>query len=161
MPISDLTIEIFLLLRDTFFDEKGFPKPFYLREKNNTQDDPLDEYIAKILSEGLPDAICEKSTGPLISPDMVIYRPELCNNTLREILKSDTSCIVAIEVKKLERSATGQIARAMGMDYNTTPPCGTVRVYDATDFSLDIRGFYLLTLRSCRLARYGFAIRNG
>jgi len=29
------------------------------------------------------------------------------------------------------------------MDYNTTPPCGTVRVYDAQDEPLDIRGFYL------------------
>jgi hypothetical protein len=29
------------------------------------------------------------------------------------------------------------------MDYNTTPPCGTVRVYDLRGAALDIRGFYL------------------
>jgi len=29
------------------------------------------------------------------------------------------------------------------MDYNTTPPCGTVRVYDSASRALDIRGFYL------------------
>jgi hypothetical protein len=29
------------------------------------------------------------------------------------------------------------------MDYNTTPPCGTVQVYDAEGGPLDIRGFYL------------------
>lgn len=29
------------------------------------------------------------------------------------------------------------------MDYNTTPPCGTVRVYDSSGVALDIRGFYL------------------
>jgi hypothetical protein len=29
------------------------------------------------------------------------------------------------------------------MDYNTTPPCGTVRVYDSSGAALNIRGFYL------------------
>jgi hypothetical protein len=29
------------------------------------------------------------------------------------------------------------------MDYNTTPPCGTVRVYDADGAPLDVRGFYV------------------
>ncbi|HSH81898.1 MAG TPA: hypothetical protein VLA19_25510 [Herpetosiphonaceae bacterium] len=29
------------------------------------------------------------------------------------------------------------------MDYNTTPPCGTLRVYDANNTALDIPGFYL------------------
>jgi hypothetical protein len=29
------------------------------------------------------------------------------------------------------------------LDYNTTPPCGTVRVYDAANQAVDIRGFYL------------------
>ena len=29
------------------------------------------------------------------------------------------------------------------MDYNTTPPCGRIRVYDAAAAPLDIRGFYL------------------
>lgn len=29
------------------------------------------------------------------------------------------------------------------MDYNTTPPCGIVRIYDLHDRPLDIRGFYL------------------
>jgi hypothetical protein len=33
------------------------------------------------------------------------------------------------------------------MDYNTTPPCGTVRVYDADDSPLDIRGFYLFVIQ--------------
>jgi hypothetical protein len=33
------------------------------------------------------------------------------------------------------------------MDYNTTPPCGTVRVYDADDLPLDIRGFYLFVIQ--------------
>jgi hypothetical protein len=60
----------------------------------------------------------------------------------RDVLKSDTTRIVAIEVKKLERMK-GKIARASGMDYNSTPPCGTVRIYDSHDRPLDVRGFYL------------------
>jgi hypothetical protein len=88
------------------------------------------------------DAICQKSPGPLINPDLTIYRSDLCNGASREILKVDTSRIVAIEVKKLERTK-GKIARATGLDYNTMPPCGTVRIYDAEDVPLDIRGFYL------------------
>lgn len=142
MPISDLVIESFLILRDTFFDERGEPIPFDLREKRNTQDDPLDVYIANVLVQSLKDAVCQKASGPLISPDLTIYRPDLCNGVPREVLRVDTSRIVTIEVKKLERTK-GRIARASGLDYNTTPPCGTVRIYDADGKPLDIRGFYL------------------
>ncbi len=142
MPISDLVVEAFLIIRNTFFDEGGTPVPFDLREKRNTQDDPLDEHIANVLTQGLNDAVCQKSPGPLISPDLTIYRPDLCNGVARDVLKVDISRIVAIEVKKLERT-NGRIARATGLDYNTTPPCGTVRIYDADDKPLDVRGFYL------------------
>ena len=141
--LSDLTIEAFLILRDVFFDETGVPIPFSLREKRNTQDDPLDEYIALILTDRLTNASCQKAPGPLISPDLVIYRQDLCESLPSELLKDDLSCIVAIEVKKLERSMRGQIARSTGLDYNTTPPCGTIRIYDKNDRPLNIRGFYL------------------
>ena len=140
MPLSDLTVEAFLILRDVFFRKTGTPKSFALREKRNTQDDPLDEYIAGILSAKLPNAICQKSPGPLISPDLVIYGPNECSKATREDLKSDLSRIVAIEVKKLERGTNGSIAGATGLDYNTTPPCGALRIYDADDQALDIRG---------------------
>lgn len=140
---TDLTYEVFLVLREYFYDNAGKPRVFSLREKQNTQDDPLDEHIAAILSENLNDAICQKASGPLISPDFVVYRPYLCTNTPREVLRGDLSRIVGIEVKKLERSVGGQIARSSGLDYNTTPPCGIVRIYDANETSLDIRGFYL------------------
>jgi len=117
---TDLVTEAFLLLHDTFFDNSGRPKSFHLRDKRNTQDDPLDEYIVNILVNGLKDAVCQKSSGPLISPDLTIYRPNLCESVSQEILKVDTARIVAIEVKKLERSAKGEVGRPTGMDYNTT-----------------------------------------
>jgi hypothetical protein len=141
--LSDLTIEAFLILRDAFFNETGVPIPFSLREKRNTQDDPLDEYIASILADRLTNASCQKSPGPLISPDLVIYRQDACESLPSELLKDDLSRIVAIEVKKLERSTRGRIARATGLDYNTTPPCGTIRIYDRNDQTLNIRAFYL------------------
>jgi hypothetical protein len=94
IPIFDLVVEAFILLRNTFFDDNGEPIPFALREKRNTQDDPLDEYIANVLTQGLIDAVCQKSPGPLISPDLTIYRPDLCNGVAREVLKVDTNRIV-------------------------------------------------------------------
>src|SRR5215210_3325340 len=126
----DLTAEAFLLLRDAFFDVATMPTPYELRDKRNTQDDPFDEYVHKLLDEGLPGVKVEKATGPLITPDLVLMRLDLCEGAPREVLKSDLNRIAGVEVKKLERTASGGIARASGMDYNTTPPCGTVRVYD-------------------------------
>jgi hypothetical protein len=143
MAFSDLTVDAFFILQEAFFDDDGRPIPFALRDKRNTQDDPLDEYIADLLQQKLPDALCQKAPGPLISPDMALYRPSLCNGVARDLLANDPSRIVSIEVKKLERAPSGQISRSTGLDYNTTPPCGTVRVYDEGDVSFDIRGFYL------------------
>ncbi len=143
-PPSDLLVEAFLLLRSACFGENATPVTYRLRDKRNTQDDPLDERIHKLLSEGLrAGMICIKAPGPLITPDLVIMRPTLCNGVPRGVLASDVSRIAAVEVKKLERTKGGGIARSSGMDYNTTPPCGTVRVYDRGGHALDIRGFYL------------------
>ncbi|MCL4514608.1 MAG: hypothetical protein M1379_03295 [Firmicutes bacterium] len=142
MPLPDLTVETFLALRDAFFNNDGSPKPFTLRKKGNTQDDPLDVYITEVLKARLNDAECQKSSGPLTSPDFVIYRRNECEDVPRNSLSGDLSKMVAVEVKKLERS-NGRIARPTGMDYNTTPPCGTVRIYDLEDRPINVRGFYL------------------
>lgn len=140
----DLATEFFFLLREIFFDSSGQPTTFSLRDKGNTQDDPLDEYIAEVLSERLENGIeSVKAPGPLITPDLVVYRPGQCNSVPRDVLKTDVSRILAVEVKKLERTVSGGIARSSGLDYNTTPPCGTIRVYDRQSRVLDIRGFYL------------------
>ena len=143
MKPTDLTAEAFLLLRDAFFDHAMRPRPFPLRAKENTQDDPLDEYISILLEQSLTDAVCHEAPGPLVNPDLVLYRPELCDGQPRHDLIDDTKRIVAVEVKKLERTKTGRIARFSGLDYNTTPPCGTVRIYASGDTPVDIRGFYL------------------
>ena len=57
-------------------------------------------------------------------------------------MKDASETIIGIEVKKLERTA-GKVARRTGLDFNTTPPCGTLRVYDQDEKAVDIRGFYL------------------
>lgn len=143
MPL-DLAIEAFAALRAEFFDGEGKPRTFRLRDKRNTQDDPFDEMVAAVLANKTPEDVrCDQASGPLITPDMALYRPELCNGLPPDQLSSDTSRIVGLEVKKLERSAGGKIARASGLDYNSTPPCGTVRAYDANGSVLDLRCFYL------------------
>lgn len=152
---TDLTAEAFLLLRAAFFDEDAVPIPYELRDKLNTQDDPFDEHIHKLLDEGLPGVRVEKATGPLITPDLVLMRRDLCEGAPREVLKADPERIAAVEVKKLERTASGGIARASGMDYNTTPPCGMVRVYDGGGSVLDIRGFYLFACQEALEDRPG------
>jgi hypothetical protein len=139
----DLTLKAFTILREHFFDQKGTPKAFLLREKRNTQDDPLDGYICGVLRNHLQDSECVPAPGPLTSPDLVLFRPDRCNGTPRAALRDDLTRIVGVEVKKLERMPSGSVARPSGLDYNTTPPCGTIRVYDMNDNPLDIRGFYL------------------
>ena len=139
----DLPTVAFLALRCRFFDGAGRPVPFRLRDKRNTQDDPFDEYLATDVLTRLDGISCAKATGPLITPDMVLYRPGLCEGVDLKERTSDIDRIVGIEVKKLERTAQGGVARGSGLDYNTTPPCGRVRVYDAAGTALDIRGFYL------------------
>jgi len=148
----DLTVETFTILREHFFDQKGTPKPFPLREKRNTQDNPLDEYICKVLRNRLRNGECVPSPGPLTSPDLVLLRPNRCNDVSRAVLRDDLTRVVGIEIKKLERTESGTVARRSGLDYNTTPPCGTIRVYDAGDNPLDIHGFYLFVCQEQRPA---------
>lgn len=139
----DLPTGVFQALRARFFDDGGRSIPFSLREKRNTQDDPFDEMLATVALTDLPGVTCDKASGPLITPDMVLYRPELCAGVTASHLQDDLDRIVGLEVKKLERTAQGTVARASGLDYNTTPPCGRIRVYDRGGSPLDIRGFYL------------------
>ena len=141
--MADLVTAVFLALRGHFFDGAGEPVPFSLRPKRNTQDDPFDEMLAMVVLAELEGIVCERSSGPLITPDMVLYRRELCDGASRASLADAFDCIFGLEVKKLERTAQGTVARASGLDYNTTPPCGRVRVYDRSGSTLDIRGFYL------------------
>jgi hypothetical protein len=139
---QDLPAEGFLSLRKYFYDERGEKIAFSLRDKLNTQDDPFDELIAQILARGVGGARCIPATGPLITPDMVLIRDGISLGNVGE-MSSELSAIVGIEVKKVERSSSGRVARSTGLDYNTTPPCGTIRVYLESNDELNIRGFYL------------------
>ena len=143
-PETDLSVETFLILRNHFFHPDGGPAPFQLRDKRNTQDDPLDEYIAKLLDAEFRGGIkLAQANGPLITPDLVAYRPASCERASKQELRVSLNSIMGLEIKKLERQTSGKIARASGLDYNTTPPCGTVRIYDHNHAALDIKGYYL------------------
>jgi hypothetical protein len=141
---DDLSVIAFLALRRAFFDDAGRPTDFDLRDKRNTQDDPFDVMVHDILSQAEGDDVtCVRAPGPLISPDMAFVRPAKAKSVGRTGVRDDTTVALAVEVKKLERAANGAVARASGLDYNSTPPCGTVRVYDASGQTVDLPGFYL------------------
>jgi hypothetical protein len=140
--MKNLALKTFTILRDLFFNAEGNPIHFKLREKQNTQDDPFDEYIAITLEKELKvyGATCQKSPGPLISPDMAVYKSG--GQITVEDATNNPEKVIGIEVKKLERN-NGKIARLTGLDYNSTPPCGQVRVYTMDDEEVFIKGFYL------------------
>lgn len=114
---TDITAEVFLILRSTFFDGNMQPRNYPLRDKRNTQDDPFDEYVHKLLSEQLQSGtICVKAPGPLITPDFVVVCPAMCNGVSRTIMSSrsffgSVSLSVQFRWKKPENS----IATACGM----------------------------------------------
>lgn len=141
---DDLAVLAFQALRNRFFDEAGHPVDFVLRDKAQTQDDPFDVEVAQSIERAIPDDVrCLRASGPLVSPDMALVRPVDCANLSRQELRNDSCAAVGIEVKKLERTPQGSISRASGLDYNSTPPCGTIRVYDSLSKAVDMRAFYL------------------
>ena len=122
--MADLPTVTFLRLRQRFFDSDGRPIPFQLRDKRNTQDDPLDEFLADNVLTHLEGVTCIRAPGPLIAPDFVLYREGAKINRT-----DDLNQIVGIEVKKVERTPQGAVARATGLDFNTTPPCDDFNLY--------------------------------
>jgi len=131
-----MPVDAFLALRNHFFDEDTSSVEFFLRQKRNTQDDPLDEYIAENVLSTV-GVECERS-GPLISPDIVLF-----DSSKKESFdQNNINHIMAIELKRVSRAKNGSVSRASSIDYNSTPPCGKVRVYAEQDV-LDIRSFYL------------------
>jgi hypothetical protein len=145
---KDLPAAIFFALASNLFDQAGRPVPFSLVDKRNTQDDPLDRHIGQILRTHLPkDLYVILSGKPLVSPDLVVARPEeyaLLRNGGEDL---DQRAVVAIEVKKFELDPTGKAARGSGMDYNTTPPCEMVKVIaDDRRSELLIPAYYLFII---------------
>lgn len=141
--MMNLSLKVFTVLRHTFFDDNGQPIPFSIRPKSNTQDDPFDEFISETLKRELHilGACCQKASGPLISPDLVVYKAGI--NLFNNQVQNNPTEIIGVEVKKLERGLNGQIARSTGLDYNSTPPCGQVRIYTEHNEEIYIKAFYL------------------
>ena len=142
--LNELPVEAFIVLNEHFFPHGTDHLRFKLRDKRDTQDDPLDKYICNVLKRGLGKGVAvEESTGSLISPDMVVYRPAICAGASRAELASRERSVFGLEVKKLKRTRSGSIARASGLDYNTTPPSGSLQVYDTNIAPITIKGYYL------------------
>lgn len=140
--MHDLATQAFLTLRNRLYTGPDAPIQLDLRDKRNTQDNPFDEYLAETVFDSINGVETIKAS-PLTTPDIVLYRPKKLAEINKEELQGSLDKIVAIEVKKLERNKSGSVARPGGLDYNTTPPCGKVRVYDEQERAFDIRAFYL------------------
>ncbi|MFD8383200.1 hypothetical protein ACFV2X_32620 [Streptomyces sp. NPDC059679] len=141
---GDLPAIAFTILSENFFDHEGRPVPFRLRDKRNTQDDPFDEYVTDLLREELPkEVIVLRADKPLVSPDAVIARPEEYELLRTGGVDYDPRAIFGLEVKKVDLGRNGKPARSTGLDYNSTPPCATVRVYAEDGVEIRIPGYYL------------------
>lgn len=139
----DMAVQAFVALREEFFDADLAPIAFTLRDKRRTQDDPLDEHVGQRLAARLArETVVVSATGPLISPDMVVAAPEGVRDIQEHEGHLGTNEAVGIEVKKLERTAAGTIARPGGIDYNSTPPSRTIAVFYEGE-RIRLPGFYL------------------
>jgi hypothetical protein len=144
---GDIGADSFLVLRRAFFDDAGNPVPFHLEPKGNVQDDPLDRHIASVLRTGLAGKRTVQSADkPLVSPDIVVFDSGAVQAALTRGRELRADELVAIEVKKLEVKAGDAVPRPSGLDYNSTPPCGTVRVHVAAGY-IEVPGFYLFVLQ--------------
>ena len=142
--MNDIPATGLLFLRTPFFNADGNPVAFKLGPKANTQDAPSDGHLANDVFAAISDISCVKASGPLITPDVAPFHPDLRRRASRHSLRDDLRRLVAFEVKKLERTPEGSVARAFWLDYNATPPCGRVRVYYDAGNALDVHGFYIL-----------------
>ncbi|MBT2382396.1 hypothetical protein [Streptomyces sp. ISL-11] len=141
---GDLPAMAFTILSEAFFDDRGRSVSFHLRDKRNTQDDPFDEYVTDLLHEQLPaEVIVLRADKPLVSPDAVIASPEEYELLRAGGVDYDPGAIFGLEVKKVDLGRNGKPARSTGLDYNSTPPCATVRVYAEDGNEIRIPGFYL------------------
>lgn len=141
MP-ADLAVKVFRALHTAFFQTNGFPIPFFLRDKAQTQSDPLDEYISHVVLEQIAGVECIKA-GSLTSPDLLVLDTSLLTGAWLQRQLDNINVALAIEVKKVQQDPNGKVARATGMDYNSTPPSSHVYVYDRSDKPFMVRCFYL------------------
>lgn len=121
-------------MRHRLADPSGAPLPFTLRPKASTQDDPFDVYLCELLGEAFPGRV-QGAPGPLISPDMVVVAADVEPSAATTL---DTTRACGLEIKRFEKLSS----RSTGMDFNTTPPCGTIRVYNSSFQKIEIPGFY-------------------
>lgn len=139
---GDLAVKVFETLHAAFFNAKGKSIPFFLREKANTQSDPLDEHISELITGAIKGVECVKA-GSITSPDLAVLDSSVLKGAWKESDLQDLNKVLAIEVKKVERGENGVVARATGMDYNSTPPSSHVYLYDKNDKAFMVRCFYL------------------
>lgn len=131
------------LCEEVFVDEAGKPvknPTITLDEKRTTQDDPFDHWLANTIKRLNLSGLQVFTSGPLTHPDIVLQTSMV-----------PESPFVGLEVKKLNADEKGRDPRGMTIDFNSTAPCGTFRVYRPDDTPLDIPGYYIFVLLDHRI----------
>ncbi|WP_031077648.1 hypothetical protein [Streptomyces sp. NRRL WC-3742] len=142
----ELPAEVFLALAEEFFDERGRPVPFHLPPKRKPQDDPFDRHVVAVLERRLAGDLDVLTSGQNTSPDLVVIRPEECRLQVDDGVGPDTRAVMALEVKKVAPTPGGRPSRTSSMDFNSTPPSSTVRVYPDGGGALAVPAYYLIAL---------------
>ena len=95
---------------------------------------------------------------------MLIYRPSLLQGGNYLAATGDRTALLALEIKKVGRTLSGKVARASGIDYNTTPPCGLVRLYGSDGTPVTVRSSYLFVCQEDHRREHwlsGFVLCDG
>jgi hypothetical protein len=145
-PADDLAVFAFEAVASELFAPDGTPKPFILPAKGNTQDDPFDRALLEVMRRASAGQIVLERAGPNTSPDSVLRRGSLkaiarFDDAWGAWRALDTEHLLGLEIKKLDKKNF----RA-SPDFNSTPPCGVIRIADDTNVAIDCRGFYLFVL---------------
>ena len=141
----DIPTLVFLALRDLLFDAQGKPVIFSAVQTGNVQGDWLDTHLTNRLELALAAQGYEiEKSGKNTSPDFAVFRSALVNQPINKATAVSLTDITAFEVKKLQSTENKTNREGGDVDYNSTPPCGLVLVYDQPGtHAFTVRGFYI------------------
>ena len=88
--MSCIAVEVFRSLRRALFSHDGSPLSFELPPKGNSQDDPLDRFLARDVLTLIPGLTVVEAPGPLTTPDLVAYIARAASMAHRARPKSPT-----------------------------------------------------------------------
>ena len=156
--VLDIPALIFLTLRDLLFDAQGKPVAFSAVQTGNLQGDWLDTHLTNCLEQALrPRGYEIEKSGKNTSPDFAVFRSVLVNQPINKATAVSLADVTAFEVKKLQSTGSKTNRAGGDVDYNSTPPCGLVLVYDQSGtHAFTVRGFYVFLVVDPVIGQSGY-----